>query len=507
MHLSLLLLSTTILFAAACSSNPPAAPEKKQPTIIKEDFSKILENSFRGQFSIENGQAYFTSCATNKRYLVHGKAGLRDIYQQITTKKATPVYIEFTGEIEFSNNKDKKEDVLMRIDRVHHMALAKASLQCAKTINTFIFKAQGVQPYWRLTSDEKKLFFATKASNQVYQVNDSNFQTTQNNNVKAANEDGQRLNLIIQPGHCYHSKNKEYWGYTAKVETVWGEFKGCGEPGWPVIEQNFSGYYLNETQSKISNLTLNKDFSVEYHEKAGNESILRTGFWKSNSPDRVVVMLTRQADKKIREELVFQRQGLSLSTMKINKNNIVTQFNDGALVFKKMNKKNTQDEAVEQHLDRKFSAQHISPNSQVDTDVQKTLNQYFKMHRTDPKNTKFNSVKYDLNGDGIKDAIVLLDWCSKNGCEMLVFEGLESGYRFSSRISRVNAPLIIAQNQHYLWQSLLITKNGHWFKLDFDGISYPTHILDLKEVNKKTYATDVILFNQGTPQNWFPIKL
>jgi len=507
MHLSLLLLSATILFAAACSSNPPAGPEKKQQTVIKEDFSKILEDNFRGQFSIENGQAYFKSCATNKRYSVYAKASLRDIYQQITSKRSTPVYIEFTGEIEFSSSKDKKADVLMRIDRVHHMALAKASLQCAKAINTFRFKAQGELPYWRLTSDEQKLFFATKASNQVYQVNDANFQTTQNNNIKADNKDGQRLNLIIQPGHCYNSKNKEYWGYTAKVETIWGEFKGCGEPGWPVIEQNFSGYYLNETQSKISNLTLNKDFSVEYHEKTGNESILRTGFWKSNSPNRVVVMLTRQINKKIRQEIIFKRHGLTLSAMKINKNNIVTQFDDGALVFKKMNNRKTQDEAVEQQIGRKFKAQHIRPESKVDAEVQKTLNQYFKIHRTDPKNTKFNSVKYDLNGDGIKEAIVLLDWCSKNGCEMLIFEGRESGYRFSSRISRVHAPLTIAQTQHYLWQSLLIEKDREWFKLDFDGISYPIHTRDLKKVTKQDHATGVILFDQGTPQNWFPIKV
>lgn len=507
MHLSLLLLSVAILLTSACSSNPSPTPEKKQPIVIKEDFSIILEDNFRGQFSIENGQAYFKNCATNRRYSVNTKAGVRDIYQQITAKKTSPVYIEFTGEIEFSNSKNKKTDVQMRIDRVHHMALAKASLQCAKAINTFRFKAQGEQPYWRLTSNSQKLFFATKASNQVYQVSDANFQTTQNNNIKADNEDGQRLNLIIQPGHCYNSKNKEYWGYTAKVETVWGEFKGCGEPGWPVIEENFSGYYLNETLSTISNLTLNKDFSVKYHEKIGNKNTLKTGFWKSNSPDQVVVMLTRQENKKIRQEIIFKRHGLTLSSMKINKNNIVTQFNDDALIFKKMNQQNTPNNAKQQYIGRKFTAQHIQPEAKVDVEIQKKLNQYFKIHRTDPKNTKFNSVKYDLNGDGIEDAIVLLDWCSKNGCEMLIFEGQESGYRFSSRVSRVHAPITIAQTQHYLWQSLLIEKDKEWFKLDFDGISYPIHTRDLKKVDKQDHATDVILFSQGTPRNWFPIKI
>lgn len=507
MRFSHLLMSIPVFFVIACSSTPPPSAIKTETAIIKHDFSEILDVNFRGQFSLNNGKAWFKTCDTDKTFPVHANASLRNIYEQITITKFTPVYIEFTGELVFPSAKDKNLDVLMRIDRVHHMAPAKASLQCAKPVHTFLFKAQGNEPYWRLNISDQKLFFATKASNQAYQVKEGNFQTAQVNRVQSINEEGQALNLTIEPGHCYNLKNGEYWGYTATVDSIWGELKGCGEPGWPIIEHKFSGYYLSREVSKTANLTLNRDYTVNYKEEAGDKTSIKTGFWKSNSPDRVIVMLTQQENKNIREELVFYRNGLALHADKINQNNIVTDFSAPGIIFNKMNSKEVE-ESTSSRIDRQFTAQGISPKGEIDLEIQKAVNQYFRIHRTDPKNTGFNSVKYDLNGDGSEEAIVLLDWCSLKGCEMLIFEGLDTGYRFSSRVSRVQAPITIAKTQHYLWQSLLIENNAQWFIIDFDGISYPIDSRDFKLVdNHEKNATGVILFNQGIPKTWFPIKM
>lgn len=507
MFLSRLLLISTPLLLIACSSTPPPVKiAEPAPVIIKKEFSKVLEGNFRGQFSFKGGKGYFKACDANKEFIVHADASLRNIYEQITSKKYNPVYIEFVGEIVFPKKGNKKSDAVIRIDRVHHMALAKASLQCAKPIDNFLFKAKGSEPYWRLNIDAQKLFFATKASNQVYQVKDTDYRTTQINRVKSISPQGQRLNLVIQPDHCYDLKNKEYWGYSTKIDSVWGELNGCGEPGWPIIDRDFTGYYLNKNDSVISNLTLNKNYSVEYSKHSSENTVLKTGFWKSNSPDSLVVMLTRQGDKAIQEEFIFQRQGLALLINKINKNNIVTYLNKQGLLFNKMNAKDSIEEVRSHRINRQFTPENINPETEIDANIQKVVNQYFKIHRTDPKESQFSAVKYDLNGDGIEEAIVLLDWCSKNGCEMLIFEGTKKGYRFSSRISRVHAPITISQRQHYLWQSLLIEKEEETKILDFDGISYPIHTRDLKSVNKADYATKVILFEQGKPTNWFPIK-
>lgn len=504
------LLFTTPLFLIACSSAPPpVAPIEKAPApiIVKKDFSKVLEGNFRGQFSFGDGKGYFKACDANKEFSVDANFALRNVYEQIASTPYTPVYIEFAGEVTFPKNKSEKSDAIMRVDRVHHMALAKASLQCAKPIDTFLFKANGDDPYWRLSIDNHQLFFSTKASNQAYEVDDSDFRTTQINSITTTNKKGQRLKLKIQPGHCYDLKNKEYWGYTTQVESIWGEYSGCGEPGWPIEDQLFTGYYLNNNNGTTTNLTLNPNYTVEYKETINGKETLKTGFWKTNSPQRVVVMLTQQADNKLREELVFKREGLTLNVEEVNQSNILTQL-EQPLMFNKMNAKEGVEVVKVNRINREFSAQRISPDAEIDVDIQKSVNDYFKIHRTDPKDTKFTAVKYDLNGNGIDEAIVVLDWCSKkNGCEVLIFEGRKEGYRFSSRVSRVHTPIIISQNQRFLWQSLLIKKKAGWSQLNFDGLSYPIHTRDLEVVNKADHSTGVVLFNKGKPTTWFPIKM
>ncbi len=506
MRLSHLLLSVPLFLVVACSSTPPPVKEIQPAPLNKQEFASILDNNFRGFLFLQHNKAYFTRCETEQVFPVPAKATLATIYQQLASTEPAPVYIEFTGEITFPKRQDSDAEVLMRIDRVHHMAPAKTSLQCAKPVDSFRFKAQGEEPYWRLNIDGQKLFFATKARNQVYQIEKTNFQTTQKNSVKSINKQEERLDLVIEPEHCYNVKNNQYWGYTATLDSIWGKLHGCGELGWPALDQKFSGYYLSQTAAKVANLTLNADNSVTYSEQSEGKNLLKTGFWKSNSPERVVVMLTRQENKRIREELVFQRQGLALSAQQINQNNIVTDFAPPGLVFNKMSAKEGMATATQTSSTRILAAQLIAPPAEVDIEVQKAVAQYFKIHRTDPSNTKFNSVTFDLNGDGMKEAIVLLDWCSSNGCEMLIFEGRNSGYRFLSRISRVNAPITLAKAQHYSWQSLLIENNSESYRLDFDGISYPIHSRDLPTVNKQEHATGVVLFNRGRPENWFPIK-
>ncbi|HEY5716742.1 MAG TPA: hypothetical protein VIS54_10030, partial [Psychromonas sp.] len=248
---SFLLLSTSLFFNAACVSPTPPPPSASETIpVIKEDFAKILEVNFRGQFRFGDGKGYFQACGDDQEFPVKVATGLSNIYEQITATKFTPVYIEFAGEITFPDIRDPQSDALMRIDRVHHMALAKTSLQCAKPTTNFLFKGKGEAPYWRLTVNENKLFFAAKGSNRVLDLQDANFKTTQINQIQTTNEKGERLTLMIRPGHCYNLNMKEYWGYTTKVDSPWGEFNGCGEPGWPSSDFSFSGYYLNTTADK-----------------------------------------------------------------------------------------------------------------------------------------------------------------------------------------------------------------------------------------------------------------
>lgn len=506
---SLLFLAPLFLFA--CSTPAPVVQEvvqQKPVEIKKQDFSTILEENFRGQFTFGEGKGYFKACTTDKQFEVEVSNSIANIYRKIATTPHTPVYIEFTGEITFAESTSHKAGAVMRIDKVHHMALAKASLQCAKPIDNFLFKASGDSPYWRINIDNGQLLFSTKASNEAYVVNKSNFRTTQTSRIHTISKRGEKLELSIQPGHCYDPKNQQYWGYTTTVTSLWGKYYGCGEPGWPSIDLPATGYY----QDSNNKLSLNPDYTAEFISTVNNKKTVKSGFWKANTPHHVILMLTKQGRKNIRQEIIFERSGNLLHATQINDKNIVRTISGGVL---NLNIMSTQQEIVEVvepevlTIKRQFVAQDIAPTGQLDANIQKAVNDYFKIHRTDPKNTRFSAVKYDLNDDGIEDAIVLLDWCSdSSGCEMLIFEGRSKGnYRFSSRVSRVHAPLQVAKDQYYNWQSLLVKKGAAWAELKYDGISYPIQTRNLEASNTQQAHTGIVLFSAGKPTQWFPVKM
>ena len=502
------------LILSACTITQPQTQNKTQTStpqlteeVVHKAFSSILENSFRGQLTTENNKFYFQACEDDQQYTIVTDTELATIYKKISNNTQQPVYIEFAGEINFTTNKRAKNPVALRVDRIHHMALAQSSLQCAKPLNTFRFKAKGEDPYWRINMHDNQLFFATKASNQSYLLGNANFEATQINHLKSSNAEGQQLALNIQPGHCYMSDDKEYWGYITEAETVYGHFSGCGEPGWLETSTTFAGYYLKAAtnQSPAINLTLNENHSAEYVQGNKPYQIIKTGYWKSNTPDNVVVMLAQQGDQPIQEEIIFKQSGLSISSNAINISNIQTSFAT-PLTFKKMNLQAglSEDETVQ--ITRQFNPQNIAPKMQIDTEVQAALRQYFKIHRTDPKQTKFSSVRFDLNGDGQDEAIAFLDWCSSTGCEMIVFEAKDDNLVFSSRISRVYAPITVAKSQHFSWQSLASKKGQQWSQLEFDGLSYPLKTHKIASSEQLPEPTGVVLFSQGKPNKWFPIK-
>ncbi|MEI6896743.1 MAG: hypothetical protein V5786_04525 [Psychromonas sp.] len=505
MPLALLLLLAPLLLIA-CSVTPPVV-EKQATAMIKTDFSTILSANFRGQFSFSNSKGYFKGCNNNEALSVETNVALTHIYGKITSTPDTPVYIEFSGEITFSKSFEKQSEPVIRIDKIHHMASAKSSLQCAKPITNFVFKAQGDDPYWRINIDNEQLLFSSKASNQAYNVKISRITTTQINTIHATNEKEQNLTLTIQPAHCFSSNSNEYWGYSTIVSTLTEEYRGCGEPGWPIEEQPYSGDYLSTSNNITTDLILNANYTVEYKQTIAGKETLKSGFWKTHSAKKVVVMLTKEGNNNIRQELILQRQKRSLSTSEVNHNNIIKPIVGERLIFTKI----TANEGVEtikvNSENRTFVAQNINPDTDIDMSIQKALYHYFNLHRTDPKNTKFRAVKYDLNGDGFDDAIVLLDWCSdEHACEMLIFEGNKEGYQFTSRTARIHTPIIISKAQNYLWQSLLVKREMQWLLLKFDGVSYPINTHHLEKIKKDDYATGIVLFNEEKSIQWFPIK-
>jgi hypothetical protein len=94
-----------------------------------------------------------------------------------------------------------------------------------------------------------------------------------------------------------------------------------------------------------------------------------------------------------------------------------------------------------------------------------------------PRQTAF----MDLNCDGVKDALILLQgptWCGSGGCTMLVFQGVRDGFKFISRSTLIRGPLLVSTAKTKGWRDLLVEVSGGGIEpkkvaLKFNGHKYP----------------------------------
>jgi hypothetical protein len=69
----------------------------------------------------------------------------------------------------------------------------------------------------------------------------------------------------------------------------------------------------------------------------------------------------------------------------------------------------------------------------------------------------------DLNGDGIKDALVLLQgpfWYGTGGCTLLIFKGVKDGFKFVSSSSLIREPLLVSNARTRGWRDLVVDVSG-----------------------------------------------
>lgn len=96
----------------------------------------------------------------------------------------------------------------------------------------------------------------------------------------------------------------------------------------------------------------------------------------------------------------------------------------------------------------------------------------------------------DLNGDGIREAIVLFqgkDWCTRTGCSMAIFQSFQHGFRPISRTVRVKAPVEIAAAVTNAYRDLLVQTGGgpapeRRVRLQFSGEYYSRNAMLQPEV-------------------------
>lgn len=117
----------------------------------------------------------------------------------------------------------------------------------------------------------------------------------------------------------------------------------------------------------------------------------------------------------------------------------------------------------------------------------------------DPSSYEFRYALVDLNGDGIKDAIVYFtqqQYCGSGGCTMEIYQGTKAGFEFLSGTLRVSPPILVLTGSVHGWKSLAVRlREGGSGVLNFNGRRYPLSPPDGHPAPASTLRGAVVVIN------------
>jgi hypothetical protein len=103
----------------------------------------------------------------------------------------------------------------------------------------------------------------------------------------------------------------------------------------------------------------------------------------------------------------------------------------------------------------------------------------------------------DLNSDGRAKALVLLtgaDWCSPQGCTLVVFEPSDVGFRPISQIVGVKAPVAAGPGSNAGWRDLIVkTGASKIVRLQFTGGGYPANAAGQSDASADVAQSEILI--------------
>lgn len=89
----------------------------------------------------------------------------------------------------------------------------------------------------------------------------------------------------------------------------------------------------------------------------------------------------------------------------------------------------------------------------------------FLTSRNGPLNSQYEYTRADLNGDGLREAVVIFNlphsyWCGWSGCTMAVFQAGDNSFSLLSETTRIRGPIQIAETSTNDWKDLGVRLTG-----------------------------------------------
>ncbi len=117
------------------------------------------------------------------------------------------------------------------------------------------------------------------------------------------------------------------------------------------------------------------------------------------------------------------------------------------------------------------------------------------------KESPYDQAGADLNSDGRAKALVLFtgqDWCSPQGCTLVIFEPSDVGYRPISQIVGVKPPVAVGPGSNAGWRDLIVKSGANKVvRLQFTGGGYPTNAAVQPEAASDASQSEVLIEAAG----------
>ena len=107
-----------------------------------------------------------------------------------------------------------------------------------------------------------------------------------------------------------------------------------------------------------------------------------------------------------------------------------------------------------------------------------------------PMHSNYDYRRIDLNDDGRRDALVMVDspygyWCQQNGCTLLIMEAHNDEFTVVNKVSPLRPPLYKTGMKKNGWETLANRVSGRWsvaknVLIEYDGQSYPEDLDNLE---------------------------
>ena len=117
-----------------------------------------------------------------------------------------------------------------------------------------------------------------------------------------------------------------------------------------------------------------------------------------------------------------------------------------------------------------------------EADVRTFLQDRFRALDIDDQDASFSAAFVDLNGDGRRDALVLVSgpgWCGTGGCQFYVLEHRGDRYRLKGRMPTTKAPISVLNHSTNGWRDIATFVSGGGIirgyeeVVQYDGWKYP----------------------------------